>query len=408
MRYVLLTMAVVVAAAQTPAVLSQQASDSSQPFVFSTQTSVVLVPALVRTRSGEVVFTLKPDDFVLTDNGVPQKITIEQITGAEPIALVVLVEIGGAGAREFDHLGPLAPMLESVIGNVPKKIAVVGFDSEPVLVQGFTPRIEAAVEAVRNLTPGCTREHHQDFCQSDTARHNAVQADNGAAILDSLGFAVDLLRHQPLGYRRAILLVSETLDRGSRLTLEQAVRAVSDTNTTIYSIGFSTAKSEATHYALRQLPVTNEGGFRFENAYPNPPHGCMGKDPDPDPDGTHHKLAQFYDCLVQLVPPLGLAKMAAIATADALQRNVPETVAHLTGGEYFKLTNAKSLERDLGSIANHLPNRYVLSFHPQSPQPGLHVISVRLPGYSDLDVTARRSYWANPEIAPVSAASLPR
>jgi VWFA-related protein len=407
MRHVLLIMAVVIGAVQTPAVLTQQAPDSSQPFVFSAQTSVVIVPALVRTRAGELVFTLNADDFVLTDNGVPQKLRLEQNIGAEPISLVVVVEIGGAGAREFDHLGSLAPMLESVIGNVPSKIAVVAFDSQPILVQGFTPRIETAMEAVRNLTPGCTREHHQDFCQSDTARHDAVQADNGAAILDSLGFAVDLLRHQPWGYRRVILLVSETLDRGSRLTVDQAVRAVSDTNTTIYSIGFSTAKSEAIHYALRQLPVTNEGGFRFENAYPNPPHGCMGKDPDPDPDGPRNKFAQFYDCLVQLAPPLGLAKMAAIATADALQRNVPETVAHLTGGEYFKLTNARSLERDLGSIANHLPNRYVLSFHPQSPHPGPHVISVRLPGHSDFEVTARRSYWANPEVAPVAAAAVP-
>jgi VWFA-related protein len=355
-----------------------------------------------------MVFTLKPDDFVLTDDGVPQRLTLEQETGAEPLALVVVVEIGGAGAREFDNLGPLAPMLESVIGNVPRKIAVVAFDSQPTLVQGFTPRIEAAVEAVHNLTPGCTREHHLDFCQSDTSRHDAVQADNGAAILDSLGFAVDLLRHQPWGYRRAILLVSETLDRGSRLTLEQTVRAVSDTNTTIYSIGFSTAKSEVAHYASRQLPINMQNGvLQFENPYPNPSHGCMGKDPDPDPDGTHNKLAQFYDCLVQLAPPLGLAKMAAIATNDALRRNVPETVAHLTGGEYFKLTDAKSLERDLGTIANHLPNRYVLSFHPQSPHPGLHLISVRVPQYSDLEVTARRSYWTTPEIAPVSAASLP-
>ncbi len=333
MRPVLLTLAVVIAAMQMRAALSQPVPDASQPFAFSTQTSVVIVPALVRTRAGEMVFTLKPEDFVLTDNGVPQKLTLEQDTGAEPLALVVVVEIGGAGAREFDHLGPLAPMLESVVGNVPRKIAVVAFDSQPTLVQGFTARIEAAVEAVRNLTPGCTREHHQDFCQSDTARHDAVQADNGAAILDSLGFAVDLLRHQPWGYRRAILLVSETLDRGSRLTLEQAVRAVSDTNTTIYSIGFSTAKSEAAHYASRQLPISAEGGgLRFENLYPNPPHGCMGKDPNPDPDGPHNKLAQFYDCLVQLAPPLGLAKMAAIATTDALQRNIPETVAHLTGG----------------------------------------------------------------------------
>ena len=257
------------------------------------------------------------------------------------------------------------------------------------------------MEAVRNLTPGCSREHHQDFCQSATARHNAVQADNGAAILDSLGFAVDLLRHQPPGYRRAILLVSETLDRGSRLNLEQAVRAVTETNTTIYSIGFSTAKSESMHYAWHQLPMTNEGGFRLENAYPNPPHGCMGKDRDADPDGPRNKLAQFYDCLVQLAPPLGLAKMAAIATADALQRNVPATVAQLTGGEYFKLSDAKSLERDLGAIANHLPNRYVLSFHPQSPHPGLHVLSVRVSERRDVEITARHSYWAEPQLAAV-------
>jgi VWFA-related protein len=358
-----------------------------------------VVPALVRTLADELVYTLKQKDFVVTDDGVPQKVELEQDTGGEPLALVVVVEIGGAGARAFDNLGSLAPMLESLTGNVPRKLAVVAFDSHAVLVQGFTARIQDAVEAVRNLTPGCTREHHQDFCQDAYARHDAVQADNGAAILDGLGFAVDLLRHQPPGYRRAILLVSETLDRGSRLTLEQAVRAVTDTNTTIYSIGFSTAKSEAAHYATRHMPINSEGGLSFENPYPNPPHGCMGRDPEPDPDGPHTKLAQLYDCLVELAPPLGLAKMAAIATADALQQNVPETVARLTGGEYFKLTNGKSLERDLGKIANHLPNRYVLSFHPQSPQPGLHVISVRLPEYPGLEVTARRSSWADPEIA---------
>ena len=402
MRRLALTVLALGFVAAEPCAFSQ-APGSSQPFVFSTQTSIVMVPALVRTRSGKLVFTLKAENFIVADDGVPQRVTLEQDRGGESLALVVVVEIGGAGAREFDHLGPLAPMLESVIGNVPHKIAVVAFDSQPTLVQGFSPRIQDAVEAVRNLTPGCTREHHLDFCQSAAARHDKVQADNGAAILDSLGFAVDLLRHQPWGYRRAILLVSETLDRGSKLTMEQVVRAVTDTNTTIYSIGFSTGKSEAAHYAAHQLPINAEGGgLNFENPYPNPPHGCMGKDPDPDPDGPHTKLAQFYDCLVQLAPPLGLAKMAALATADALQPNVPETVAHLTGGEYFKLSDSKSLERDMSAIANHLPNRYVLSFHPQSPHPGLHVISVRIRDNPSLAITARRSYWAEPETGPVA------
>jgi hypothetical protein len=297
-------------------------------------------------------------------------------------------------------------MLESVVGNVSSKIAVVAFDSQPTLVHGFSPRIEDTVEAIANLAPGCSRQHHQDFCQAPGAVHNLGRGDKGAAILDSIGLAVDLLRNQPLGYRRTVLLVSETLDRGSHVTLEQAVRAVSDTDTTIYSIGFSTGKSEAGHYGSRQLPIYPEGGLFFENPYPNPPHGCMGK--DPDPDATQNKLVQAYDCLTELVPPLALAKMAAIVATDALRRNVPETVAHLTGGEYFKLGDARSLERDLETIANHLPNRYVLSFQPQSPHPGLHLISVRVPEYDHVEVLARSSYWANPEVTPLSAASLPR
>jgi len=136
----------------------------------------------------------------------------------------------------------------------------------------------------------------------------------------------------------------------------------------------------------------------MENHHPNPPTACMGKDNDPDPDAPNNKAIQAYDCLTQLVPPLALAKMAAIAATDGLKRNVPETVAHLTGGEYFKLTDARTLERSLATISNHIPNRYVLSFQPQSPHPGLHVISLSLPSYSKLSVTARTSYWADPEI----------
>jgi VWFA-related protein len=378
---------------QTPAAPAPEVS------TLSARSTLVLVPTLVRTKNGQLVHTLNASDFVLTDDGVPQKLTLEEDTGGEPLALVVAIEIGGAGAREFDKMGALAPMIESVVGDVPHKVAVVAFDSQASLEQDFTPNIEAAAAAIEGLTPGCTRQHHLDNCASPLAVHNVGLGDNGAAILDSIGFSVDLLRKQPSQYRRAILLISETLDRGSHMKLEDALRAISDTNTAIYSIGFSTGKSEAAHYGSRELPTQPSGGMggTLANHHPNPPHGCMGKDPDPDPDATQNKAVQAYDCLTQLAPPLALAKMAAIAATDGLRRNIPETVARLTGGEYFKLTDAKSLERDLGTISNHMPNRYILSFQPQSPHPGLHAIGLRLPDYSNLEVTARSSYWADTE-----------
>ena len=401
--------AVALAASLCPVFAQSPTPPNPQSPTLTVQTNLVTTPALVRTRSGAVIYTLTADDFVLTDDGVAQKLTLEENTDRQPLALVIVLEIGGAGAREFQNYDtlapPLAPMLSSIVGNVFHQIAVVTFDSKPHLLRSFTSDSDEAVESLRSLQPGCTRQEHYDNCTGPNPVHDVSLGDNGAAILDSLAYAVDLLRDQPPQYRRAILLISETLDRGSETTIQQAVRAVTDTNTTIYSIGFSTGKSEAAHYAERNLPEHFDsrvklGWLRLENPHPNPPHGCMGKrpdpDPDPDPDTTNNKWIQAYDCLTQLAPPLGLAKMAAIEAVDGMKTNVPETVARMTGGEYFKLSKPKELEGYLSTIANHVPNRYVLSFYPQNPHSGLHTLRLSAPNYSGLEITARTTYWIDP------------
>lgn len=341
-------------------------SNSQAPTITS-QSTLVLVPALVRNKAGDLVFTLKADDFVLTDDGVPQKLTLEQDTDGEPLALVVDIEGGGAGARELAKYAALSPMLDSVVGAVPHRVAVVGYDSSPVLVQDFTPSLDVASKAIDALI----------------ADDNG---DDGAATLDSLAFSLDLLRKQPLGYHRAILLISETNDRGSKVKLEDALRTISDTNTAIYSIGFSSGVSDFKHQSAKALG----------DSTPGPAHGCMSRDPnDPNVNLKQSPAAQAYDCLGLLAPPLRLAQAAVIAAFEGLHKNIPETVARLTGGEYFKLTSAKSLDRDLANVSNHIHNRYVLSFQPPSPHPGLHILELSLPNYSGLVVTARSSYWAD-------------
>jgi VWFA-related protein len=358
------------AGAQTPV-----AAPASQ---IRTKSTVVLVPALVRTGNGKVVFTLKADDFRVTDDGVPQQLTLDEDTGGEPLALVVAVETGGGGRERLDSYRSLDAAMTAMVGAVPHRVAVVSFDSAPKLVRDFTPEMDAAAATLANLDAG----------------------DKGAAILDAISFSVDLLRKQPPTYRRAILLISETIDRDSQTKLDDALRAISDTNTAIYSVAFSSGKADAAHYAYHELPVRKtDGGFQIgSNAYPGPPHGCMGK--DPDPDATKNKAVQAYDCLGLLAPPLALAKMAAIRAADGLQRNVPETVAQLTGGEYFKFENGKTLQRDLFTISNHVPNRYVLSFHPAAPHAGFHAIELKLKDYPGLRVEARSGYWVDEEMKP--------
>jgi VWFA-related protein len=388
---------------------------ASEAATLSARSTLVVVPALVRDKAGRVIYTMTADAFTLTDDGVPQKLMLEQDTGAEPLALVVVIEADAAyrfaGWHPYTHTGAkdrflgVPAMIEAIAGGVPHRLAVVGFDSEPELELPFTANFDSVGDVIEQLDKGNTGDH-------------------GAGILDSVVFAVDLLRKAPSGYRRAILLLSETNDRGSKSSMEQALRAITETNTTIYSVAFSTPFHEASEYGSKQLPTKADEifasrgsrpplspaellaervlqgalfGISLENPNPNPPGGCLGIGQDTGPVYLHDRLARVYDCLGQLAPPLALAKMAMIAATDTMRVNVPKSVARLTGGEYFQFNGAKSLEEDLGTLANHVPNRYVLSFQPQMPHAGLHVIGVELKDYPQLKVTARSSYWAEAE-----------
>ena len=342
--------------------------DSQLPSLTS-RSNLVLVPVLVKSKAARIVFSLTADDFVLTDNGVSQPVRIEEGALGQPLALAVIVQTGGQGAAHLRDYRNLGAILDAVIGGVPHRVAVIAFDSKPRIEQDFTEDTDAAADTIADLPDG----------------------DTGAAILDALNFGIQSLRNQPPAYRRAVLLFSETADSGSQTSLEEAVRAVEETNTAIYSFGFSTTGAAVKHETSK-LPAP--GGTAYSNeAYK--PGGCMSKDPKADPDAHGNRAKQALDCAGDLLPPLRLARIAFLAAKDGLKRNVPESVAQLTGGEYFAFKDAKTLAQHLITISNDVPNYYFLSFHPQSLHPGLHALELRVKNKPEYKVNARKGYWVD-------------
>jgi VWFA-related protein len=368
-------LAVAVVAAASVHLPAQSTGDPAetqapQTSTISVRSNLVLVPAMVRTKSGAVVYTLKADDFILTDDGVQQPLRMEADAGGEPLALVVLVETGSDGALHLNELHALIPTLEAVIGAVKHKVAVVSFDSEPQLEQGFTGKNDDAWNALNQLDAG----------------------NSGAAMLDALTYSIDMLRKMPPSYRRVIVLISETVDHGSHVNIDDALRAIDDTNTTVYSLAFSSTKA-ALHRESSDL----------DRSDPHPEHGCFAH----DPNSTVSHARQNYNCVAELLPPLELAHIAAIAATAGLRRNTAETVAKLTGGEYFHEKDVRSLEKSLLTISNHLPNRYILSFRPESPQPGFHALQLRLKNYDNLVVESRNGYWVEDDGSPETIPAKP-
>jgi VWFA-related protein len=327
----------------------------------SVRSNLVMVPVFVTTggKEGNVVFDLTADDFFLTDNGVPQTLTLEEETDAEPLALAIVVETGGAGSEHLTDYQELDAILEALIGHVEHRVAVIGFDTTPHLLLPFTPDTEDASRQLATLAEG----------------------DQGAAILDGLAFGLEQLRMQPARYRRAILLLSETIDQGSKTTLDDALRLASETNTTIYSFGFSSTRSAVAHEASK-----------LNGGKPGPAHGCFSRT-GVDAEYEGHYSKQVLDCLSQLAPPLRLATMAFLTARNGLRKNTAESLAELAGGEFHPFHNAKDLKAGLIAVSNDIPNFYVLSFSPTTPAPGLHALRVESRGNSLLEMKHRQAYW---------------
>ena len=302
-------------------------------------TSLVIVPTLVQTPSGELIHALQASDFLLTDNGVMQKVMAEEEdTAKQPLAVVVLLQTGASASRQFASYKNLGTMLDGMMGVSKHHVALVSFDSQPEDIWDFTPDIDDLKDGFEHPKPG----------------------DDGAAVLDAVSFGIDQLKQQPANYRRVLVLVSQTRDSSSRIKMDEVVRRLGESNVTIYSVAFSPEKT----WLKDQFTKPRSGNKPY--AMPN-----------------HEPICHTFD----LGTPLGMA-------LKAMQTNAASEIALLSGGEYVQFGERKDLEREFSTIANHVPNRYTLSFRPTSSDPGFHALEVHVAGRTNLQVLARTSYWA--------------
>jgi VWFA-related protein len=195
-----------------------------------------------------------------------------------------------------------------------------------------------------------TRNFTSDESLIDADLTNLQAGDEGARILDAVHYSIDLLKNEPDDRLRVLLLISETRDHGSHIKVDDAVASIGQANAVMYALAFSPT--------LSNILDTGRGNNKSEM----------------------HEGINFLDL--------------AYRTAQAMRKNVPDTIAHMTGGEYELFATRKKFEVRMTDFTNHLHSRYLLSFAPKDPHPGLHQIRVRLKDARNAAVLARASYWA--------------
>src|SRR5579862_5139861 len=118
---------------------------------------LVLVPVTVTDAKGKFVDGLQAEDFVLYDDGVPQRqLQVDSSdTVLAPVALVIAIQASGISQAALEKIHKIGSMFAPLISGEKGEAAVLAYDDEVRLMQGFTrdsTEIERAFESINGRT----------------------------------------------------------------------------------------------------------------------------------------------------------------------------------------------------------------------------------------------------------------
>jgi VWFA-related protein len=330
---------------------------------FNVRSRLVLVPVTVTDLKGRSIDGLEASDFVLSDNGRPQNVTVDTIdTGVAPVALVVAVQSSGISTAVLEKVRKIGAMIQPLITGERGCAGVVSFAERVTWLQDCTKDPDALDRAFRELRPG---------------------ADKEARMLDAVQSAVEHLRRQPSA-RRVLLVISESRDRGSEAALDVVTAAAQSDGVTVYAATYSAFKTAFTSKA----PVS-EPRRPLKPKTPNDATGNVNG----NPPGLHNPWPKIPppEQQVDVLGGIGeLARLGKTNTTEALTKN--------TGGTTFPFTRQKALEEAIEKLGAELHTQYVVSFAPEARAPGYHTLEVRLARTGEFRIRARPGYWSTEEL----------
>lgn len=198
---------------------------------------VVELYATVHDRQGQpVTGGLDREAFVVLEDGVPQQVRAVEPAGETPLRVVTLIDSSGSMKGDVE----------------PARQAMIGF-----LRSLLRPRDQAAViafnDSSRVLVPLTG-----DLGQLEK-RFRKIRAESETALYDSL--VRSLLYLSEAKGQRAVLLLTDGEDHGSRLTYVQALESARRAGIGIYVIGLGGSREDVVPRLTRLAVAT--GGQSF-------------------------------------------------------------------------------------------------------------------------------------------------
>ena len=302
----------------------------AQEPVIRTNVPLVLVPVTVTDAKGKPVDGLQQEDFILDDDGQEQRqVRLDTSdTVLAPVAMVVAIQSSGISEPALARIHRVGAMIQPLVAGERGEAAVLTYDSEVRTLQQFTRDSAFITGAFEVVEPRTIKS---------------------AKLVDAVIEGVNLLETRPENYRRIMLILGESRDRGSKAKLDKAVEAAQRAGVALYPMTYSAQK----------IAWASKPG-----------------DAPPLPEAP-----DYAGAVVEL------ARLTTTNTADAFAR--------ATGGRHLSFTTLDGLEGAISRLGEEVHSQYLLSFAPGSSRnKGYHRIAVTVKSKRDVVVRARPGYWA--------------
>ncbi len=370
--------------------------DQQETTTIKKDVNVVNVLATVRNKQGQIVTTLTKDDFRLDDDGKPQTIRYFSKVTDLPLTLGLLVDTSLSQRRLLEQERTASyTFLEDLLREWKDKAFVVHFDMEIELLQDLTnsrPKLEAALQKLEVPDP---RQSQTSGSPDPGQTH---WGGGGTKLYDAIFLASDEITSKQQG-RKALIVLSDGVDEGSKVSLTRAIEAAQRSDTLVYTILFADPQAYNNMAGGRHGGgFPGGGGIGYPGGgYPGGGYPGGGRQGGGYPGGGYpgggYPGGGYPGGGGGGGSPGGGRGGRSQGHGDGKQ--VMERLAQQTGGRFFEVTKHESIEQIYASIGEELRNQYNLGFTPDEAEAdgGYHKILVTTT-QKDLTVQARDGYYA--------------
>jgi VWFA-related protein len=351
---------------------------------------LVNVPVVVRDKKGALIQTLGKDDFSLQVDGKPQVIRYFDQDRDIPLILGLMVDTSMSQRKVLDEERTAsATFLEQMLTGPKDKAFILQFAAQTDLLQDLTaskPRLQAALKQIdsSNTSSGQSGSGQTGNDPNDSNSSNDPDARQGrrggrggmghggagTTLYDALFLASDEITTKQMG-RKAVIILSDGVDRGSKESLTKSIEAAQRADTIVYAIYFKGEDHGGGGGGNRG------GGFGF-------PGGGGGRGGGFPGGGGRGGGGQR-----------GGGGGGGEREVDG--KKILERMANETGGRLFEISKKQTVEQIYTQIGQELRAQYRLGFTPDSETAadGYHeiVLTVKDADKKKLTVQTRDGYY---------------